>query len=238
MNNPEPNLSLWMKIAVAVLVILAIVIVSDSEAQTIDQVQANKSSGNYNAGSGNVKATAKQQQQQAMQQSQNIVVNVPDSLGAFSQSGNPLSTSQTDIQFAGDIIPDNTPNLGGSSIYPSNPCHMVFNAGVSIPGFGANGGKTYIDQGCSARELARMFYGFGARDIAFHILCEQPEAKGIPGCNGVQDYNKEIALVRTDNEVFLQDYERMDGEIDALNGEIDSLKESLRDARMKRALEK
>lgn len=67
------------------------------------------------------------------------------------------------------------------SISPSAPCYYSHSAGVSVPGFGASGGKALKDEACENRENIRLAYQMGLQVEADYLFC-QSIGKDIPNC--------------------------------------------------------
>ena len=132
-----------------------------------------------------------QEQMQGQDQSQ--------SMGDQANQQSITYTSPKDIRIENTVGPD-TPN-----IYPQNPCALVWSAGGSVAGFAASGGKAYIDKGCEVRAWAALMFQLGARDAAVYRLCMMEEAEGVPECQGVQDYNKEMQLMKLGHDQLVKD---------------------------------
>jgi hypothetical protein len=54
----------------------------------------------------------------------------------------------------------------------SDTCMGSISLGVSLPGFGATGGTTLVDQACVRRLDAREFRAMGLTDVALALLCQ------------------------------------------------------------------
>jgi hypothetical protein len=54
----------------------------------------------------------------------------------------------------------------------SDTCMGSVSVGVSVPGFGATGGTTLVDQACVRRLDAREFRAMGLTDVALALLCQ------------------------------------------------------------------
>jgi hypothetical protein len=167
----------WLIVALVVLALPAQATSKKTQEQDQDQQQQQK----------------QQQDQQQQQQQTNSQTQT---------QGNEQSityTSPKDIRIKNTVGPD-TPN-----IYPQNPCALVWSAGGSVAGFAASGGKAYIDKGCEVRAWAALMFQLGARDAAVYRLCMMEEAEGVPECQGVQDYNKEMQLMKLGHDQLVKD---------------------------------
>lgn len=128
-----------------------------------------------------------------------------------------VSTSM-EFHAADNVTPDditirNTASGRAPSVYPSGNCYMGWSVGLGVPGFNAGGGKATLDPNCDARETARMFYQFGERDKAIRILCEQPAAKSLDVCVPEQDYHREIANLKAQNALLIEDNGRLSDQV-------------------------
>lgn len=78
------------------------------------------------------------------------------------------------------------PAVLAPSIAPTAPCYYSVGGGLSVPGFGASGGKAILDKDCETRERARLFFQFGFTDMAVSLLCGDtpncpyPNGKPVP----------------------------------------------------------
>jgi hypothetical protein len=140
-----------------------------------------------------------QQQKQHQQQKQGQDQSQTQSIGDQANSQSITFTSPDDIRIENTASPD-TPN-----IYPQNPCALVWSAGGSVAGFAASGGKAYIDRGCEVRAWAALMFQLGAREAALYRLCMEPQAEGVPDCQGVRDYNKELQLLSLGHDQLVEE---------------------------------
>lgn len=160
------------------------------------------------------------------------------SINDYSSVGVDVAFEGGDVNFDAAEIPDNTPNVNPGSLFPANPCHMVFNAGVSVAGFGAGGGKTYIDKNCAELEWIRMGYSIGMRDAAVHQWCNMGYGKTNPKCKNAQNYHKEMILLKLDNSELFDDYTEAVDRANMAEDEVEQLKENERERRVKAAIGK
>lgn len=75
---------------------------------------------------------------------------------------------------------EQAPAVFAPSIAPTAPCYYSASGGLSVPGFGASGGKAIKDQGCEDREEARLWFSMGFVDQAVAILCKGQENCPLP----------------------------------------------------------
>lgn len=52
-----------------------------------------------------------------------------------------------------------------------NPCTLAVSGGVSVIGWGAAAGGTFVDQDCANRQKIAMVWNSGLKDIAFELMC-------------------------------------------------------------------
>jgi len=136
-------------------------------------------------------------------------VNVDSASESYSESNSESDSQSTSDSSADNSIsfnaPDNTPPVSPASMFPANPCHMPWSVGLALPGFGGSGGAVAVDENCQGIEWARAAYNFGLRDAAVAKLCSMEQAPQDGTCNAVNDYNKEIANLKAQNELLLED---------------------------------
>jgi hypothetical protein len=70
-----------------------------------------------------------------------------------------------------DIRIRNTPNASAWAAAPSATCIVTGGAGVAIPGFGGSVSGGQVDEGCTARENARILMSIQPQ-AALRVLCE------------------------------------------------------------------
>ena len=134
-----------------------------------------------------------------------------------------------------DITIRSAPGLSVGSIFPANPCHMPWNAGLSIIGGAGSLGNTKVDPVCQQLEWTRVAFQMGLRDAALHSLCEMEQARGNPHCiteNEWQDYNMEVGALEDQVRVISQQYEDAQTRGDQLARENILLKEEVERRRL------
>jgi hypothetical protein len=68
----------------------------------------------------------------------------------------------------------------GSYAAASGPCIGVStSAGLSFPGFGAQAGRTEIEDECQVREAARLLHAMGATDDALALIRSLPSVRRV-----------------------------------------------------------
>lgn len=73
------------------------------------------------------------------------------------------------------------PAVLAPSIAPTAPCYYSVGGGLSVPGFGASGGKAIKDEACELRENIRLAYSVGLTREADYLFCSTI-GKDIPSC--------------------------------------------------------
>ena len=69
----------------------------------------------------------------------------------------------------------NTPDAPAIIASPTAPCRVQGGVGGSAPGFGLSFGGSVLDEGCDAREDARLLHNLGLQAEAVKRLCAKPE---------------------------------------------------------------
>lgn len=107
------------------------------------------------------------------------------SAGAVAVGGSQSVTVNDSSQrhYSGGYEVKNVPNPPDAIANPTAPCRVAVGVSGSGVGFGFGVGSSVLDEGCDAREDARLLYNMGMPDTAIQRLCGKPEmAKVIPGC--------------------------------------------------------
>jgi len=74
-------------------------------------------------------------------------------------------------------IPRQAPDSAVVIASPTAPCRISQGVGGSGTGFSLQIGGSTLDEGCDAREDARMLFNMGLKDQAIARLCAKPEMK-------------------------------------------------------------
>lgn len=69
----------------------------------------------------------------------------------------------------------NTPDAYAPIASPTAPCRIAGSAGGSGPGFSFSVGASALDEGCDAREDARLLHNMGLKEESITRLCQKPE---------------------------------------------------------------
>ena len=70
-----------------------------------------------------------------------------------------------------DNIVRTTPTVYAPPVSGGNPCTLAVSGGVSVIGWGAAAGGTFVDQDCANRQKIAMVWNSGLKDIAFELMC-------------------------------------------------------------------
>ncbi|WP_082759386.1 hypothetical protein [Burkholderia sp. MSMB617WGS] len=87
----------------------------------------------------------------------------------------PYNTQTTDnVNYSGTQTIKTNPTIQapGLTTTLSDTCMGSLSIGLSLPGFGATGGTTLVDQACVRRLDAREFRAMGLTDVALALLCQ------------------------------------------------------------------
>lgn len=77
-----------------------------------------------------------------------------------------------DVHYSGSYTVKNVPGLGNVNLTTSNDtCLGSWSAGIAVPGFGAQGGSTVVDENCVMLKNAREMRAMGLNAAAYALLC-------------------------------------------------------------------
>jgi hypothetical protein len=126
-----------------------------------------------------------QGQLQGQQQQASAVTGASTATSQAATSGNtqsmtyneaqPLANTTQLVKQEGGIKIKNTPDTTAVIASPTAPCRIQMGAGASAPGLGLSLGGSTLDEGCDAREDARLLYNMGLHSSAVSRLCQKPE---------------------------------------------------------------
>lgn len=71
----------------------------------------------------------------------------------------------------GDVTVRTTPTVYAPPVSGGNPCTLAVSGGVSVIGWGAAAGGTFVDQDCANRQKIAMIHNSGRADLAFALMC-------------------------------------------------------------------
>jgi hypothetical protein len=91
--------------------------------------------------------------------------------------GNSMSITNNGAPIPDDYRVRNTPDVGTVIANPTAPCRVAFGGSVAVAGFGGGLGGSILDEGCDAREDARLLVNAGLKPEAIARLCQKPEMK-------------------------------------------------------------
>jgi hypothetical protein len=70
-----------------------------------------------------------------------------------------------------DNIVRTTPTVYAPPVSGGNPCTLAVSGGVSVIGWGAAAGGTFVDEDCANRQKIAMVHNAGYQKIAFELMC-------------------------------------------------------------------
>jgi len=72
----------------------------------------------------------------------------------------------------GDVTIRTTPQVYAPPVSGGNPCTLAVSGGVSVIGWGAAAGGTFVDQDCAMRQKIAMIHNAGYKGAAKELMCE------------------------------------------------------------------
>ena len=126
-------------------------------------------------------------------QSQSASTGASTSTSSASTDGNTqiLNVGGSVTNNPSDIKVLNTPDSYAPIASPTAPCRVAYSGGGSGPGFGISIGASALDEGCDAREDARLLYNLGMHNEAILRLCAKPELNAALGARCPKQPEKE-----------------------------------------------
>jgi len=94
--------------------------------------------------------------------------------GSADNAGNSQSITVNEAAPPSSVTIKNTPDAYAPIASPTAPCRVAHSAGGSGPGFGISLGSSTLDEGCDAREDARLLHNMGLPNEAVTRLCQKP----------------------------------------------------------------
>lgn len=71
----------------------------------------------------------------------------------------------------GDVTVRTTPTVYAPPVSGGNPCTLAVSGGVSVIGWGAAAGGTFVDQDCANRQKIAMVHNAGYAGVAKELMC-------------------------------------------------------------------
>lgn len=87
---------------------------------------------------------------------------------AVSYSGGTTSYNRND----GDVTVRTTPTVYAPPVSGGNPCTLAVSGGVSVIGWGAAAGGTFVDEACATRQKIAMIHNAGYAGAAKELMCD------------------------------------------------------------------
>ena len=118
----------------------------------------------------------------------NQTSNVPGTTSANNRDNVSGGTNNSNVQSgytSSDNIVRTTPTVYAPPVSGGNPCTLAVSGGVSVIGWGAAAGGTFVDQDCANRQKIATVWNSGLKDIAFELMCNDRDtynaAKAVSG---------------------------------------------------------
>jgi hypothetical protein len=87
-------------------------------------------------------------------------------------SGGTNSTLNTSGYTTQDVTLRTTPTVYAPPVSGGNPCTLAVSGGVSVIGWGAAAGGTFVDQDCANRQKIAMIHNAGYAGAAKELMCD------------------------------------------------------------------
>jgi len=72
----------------------------------------------------------------------------------------------------GDVTVRTTPTVYAPPVSGGNPCTLAVSGGVSVIGWGAAAGGTFVDEACATRQKIAMIHNAGYAGAAKELMCD------------------------------------------------------------------
>jgi hypothetical protein len=86
-------------------------------------------------------------------------------------SGGTNNTNTNQGHTTSDVTVRTTPTVYSPSVSGGNPCTLSASGGVSVIGWGAAAGGTWVDEECATRQKIALVHNSGRHDVAFELMC-------------------------------------------------------------------
>jgi hypothetical protein len=86
-------------------------------------------------------------------------------------SGGTNNTLTTTDRSTSDVTLRTTPTVYAPPVSGGNPCTLAVSGGVSVIGWGAAAGGTFVDQDCANRQKIAMIHNAGYQQAARELMC-------------------------------------------------------------------
>ena len=165
-------------------VIAIMAVIGGASAQNNTNVNVNDSTSNATSNAGAASQSGSSSRSNAANQGnrQNITFNSPgetrstnNSTGSFSNNNRDAvsysgGTNNT-VHNTGDQTIRTTPTVYAPPVSGGNPCTLAVSGGVSVIGWGAAAGGTFVDEDCANRQKIAMIHNAGYAGAAKELMC-------------------------------------------------------------------
>jgi hypothetical protein len=90
-------------------------------------------------------------------------------------SGGTNSTLNQSGYTTSDVTVRTTPTVYAPPVSGGNPCTLAVSGGVSVIGWGAAAGGTFVDQDCANRQKIAMVHNAGYQQAARELMCNDKD---------------------------------------------------------------
>jgi hypothetical protein len=173
-------------LAVTALALQALPVKAQTSTSGSSSTSSSGSTSSSTSGASTTSGTSGNQQQQRTNQRVNsttnnsipITFNSADPAGAAGANGANGSGSSTPGGSTGqpyygqsDITVRTTPTVYAPPVSGGNPCTLAVSGGVSVIGWGAAAGGTFVDEDCANRQKIAMIHNAGYAQAARELMC-------------------------------------------------------------------
>ena len=144
---------------------LAMMAANEGKAQTANS-NAGASSGSNSASGSNSGAAAIV----STVNNTNVPANTTNSTRYSGGTSNSNNNVNSGFQSSDNIV-RTTPTVYAPPVSGGNPCTLAVSGGVSVIGWGASGGGTFVDQDCANRQKIAMVHNAGYKLVAKELMC-------------------------------------------------------------------
>lgn len=115
-----------------------------------------------------------------------VVTNSVNASPTASASSGAAASNQGVSTTVNNNTPDSLKTVGQAPdilTTPTAPCRIAIGVSFGVMGGAAGIGSSVLDEGCNARENARLLWNFGKKEEALKVMCfDEQVAKVLAGC--------------------------------------------------------
>jgi hypothetical protein len=158
---------------------------TSGSSSTSSSGSTSSSSSGSNSGASTTSGTSSNSQGQRTNQRVNSTTNIPitfnsadpagtgggGSAGGYTGSSTPGGPTGQPYYGQSDITVRTTPTVYAPPVSGGNPCTLAVSGGLSVIGWGAAAGGTFVDQECAQRQKIAMIHNSGQAAAARELMC-------------------------------------------------------------------